>query len=50
MSKKAQICQYKRIMLKEVSFVICEQFKCPFHNLFGNESFTPMHEPLEVDS
>jgi hypothetical protein len=37
-------------MLEEVSFVMYEQFKCLLHNLFGNESSTPMHQPLDSDS
>lgn len=41
--------QYETIMLKKVSFVIYEQFKCPLHNPFGDETFTPMHQPLDVD-
>ncbi len=33
-----------------VNFVIYEQFKCPLHNLFGNESSAPMHQPLDAYS
>jgi hypothetical protein len=37
--------------LKEIDFVLnCKQFECPLHNLFGDENFIHLHQPLDVGS
>jgi hypothetical protein len=37
--------------MEEVDFVLnCKQLKCPPHNLFGDENFIHLHQPLDVDS
>ncbi len=37
--------------MEEVDFVLnCKQLKCPPHNLFGDDNFIHLHQPLDVDS
>jgi hypothetical protein len=37
--------------MERVDFVLnCKQLKCPLHNLFGDENFIHLHQPLDVDS
>ncbi len=37
-------------MLEEVGFIICKQCKYPPWNVFGNESFILVHQPLDANS
>jgi hypothetical protein len=45
------LTQYEVTTMEEVDFVLnCKQLKCPPNNLFDDENFIYLHQPLDVDS
>jgi hypothetical protein len=45
------LTQDEVMTMEEVDFVLnCKQLKCPPHNLFGDDNFIHLHQPLDVDS
>ncbi len=48
--KGTNFIQNEVTTLEEAGFMYCEQFRCPFRNLFGNENYDCLHQPLDVNS